>query len=246
MLCRQAISSWSISCYLTAIKQEAVLPEETQLLSEDQFLHVHSNAPLDPLPLSSFLSRPHPDAQASVRMHVCAHCWTTHACGNLCALLSYSRVQWGVGRDWVQSACKTNFQMLFYLPDFGHRDIKAVLKQIRVSSASALSCEEPIKPNCSSKEFFHFSLTEIYHFYTAYRCLTSRRSWVQNPPAGWSLYVLSVPAWVLSGYSCTIQQYKDMHVRINWWSAKEPQIRWQRMWHQTRMCHHMTGAKQQA
>lgn len=118
-----------------------------------------------------------------------------------------------------------NFQMLFYLPDFGQRDIKAVLKQIRVSSASALSCEESIKPNCSSKEFFLFSLTEIYHFYTAYRCLTSRRSWVQNPPAGWSLYVLSVPAWVLSRYSCTIPQYKDMHVKINWWSAKEPQIR---------------------
>lgn len=141
-------------------------------------------------------------------------------------ILQQSSVRCRMGLSSECGACKTNFQMLFYLPDFGQRDIKAVLKQIRVSSASALSCEESIKPNCSSKEFFLFSLTEIYHFYTAYRCLTSRRSWVQNPPAGWSLYVLSVPEWVLSRYSCTIPQYKDMHVKINWWSAKEPQIRW--------------------
>lgn len=34
----QAISSWSISRCLTAIRQEAGLPEERQLLSQDQFL----------------------------------------------------------------------------------------------------------------------------------------------------------------------------------------------------------------
>ena len=51
----QAVSSWSISRCLTAIRQEAGLPEETQLLSEDQFLLyglmlcTASNAALRPL-----------------------------------------------------------------------------------------------------------------------------------------------------------------------------------------------------
>lgn len=129
-----------------------------QLLSEDQFLHVHSNAPLDPLPLSSFLSRPHPDAQASVRMHACAHCWTTHACGNLCDLLSYSRVQWGVGRDWVQSAAHARqiFKCSFICLTLD----KGTLKQSSSKSGFHLPLPSPVRsqlnPTVPAKSFSFF------------------------------------------------------------------------------------------